>query len=336
MRAIRCNEWKPFRELEVEDIPSPVLGAGQVRIGVHYAGVSFATDLVTRGQYQRKPPRPFTPGTEVAGVVLEVAPGVNSVAVGDRVCASVDWGGHAEEAVTDPATVYRLPDSFPFDIAPQMPTSYGTSHAALSWRAGLKPGETLLVHGSAGAVGLAAVELGKAMGARVIATASTPEKLAVARAHGADRTVLFPGASALEEIRALAPNGVDVVYDPIGGDGFDLALRCTGNEGRILVIGFAAGRIQQIPANILLVKNVAVMGFNYGLYVGWGLKDERHIHEPRVRASIEAMFALYEAGKLHPTTSHIFALDDFRDAMAAVQERRGIGKVLLRMPRASS
>jgi NADPH2:quinone reductase len=334
MRAVRCNEWKPYRELEVEDIPSPPLGAGQIRIGVHYAGVSFATDLVTRGQYQRKPPRPFTPGTEVAGVVLETAPGVTRFKAGDRVCASIDWGGHAEEAVTDPATVYRLPDSFPFDIAPQMPASYGTSHAALSWRAKLQPSETLLVHGSAGAVGLAAVELGKALGARVIATASTPEKLAVARAHGADHAVLFPSSSALDEIRTLAPRGVNVVYDPIGGDGFDLALRCTGNEGRILVIGFAAGRIQQIPANILLVKNVAVMGFNYGLYVGWGLQDERHIHEARVRESMEAMFALYEAGKLRPTTSHIFALDDFRDAMAAVQERRGIGKVLLRMPRA--
>jgi NADPH2:quinone reductase len=334
MRAIRCNEWKPYRELAVEDIPSPVLSAGQVRIGVHYAGVSFATDLVARGQYQRKPPRPFTPGTEIAGEILEVAPGVSRFSVGDRVCACIDWGGHAEEAVTDPTTVYRLPDSLPFDVAPQIPTSYATSYTALSWRAKLQAGETLLVHGSTGAVGLAAVELGKAMGARVIATASTPEKLAVAKAHRADHTVLFTSASALEEIRALAPNGVDVVYDPIGGDGFDLALRCTGNEGRILVIGFAAGRIQQIPANILLVKNIAVMGFNYGLYVGWGLKDERHFHEPKVRASIEAMFAMYEAGTLRPTTSHIFPLADFRDAMAAVQERRGIGKVLLRMPRA--
>jgi NADPH2:quinone reductase len=334
MRAIVCHDWKPYRELEVEEVEAPVLGTGQVRIGVHYAGVSFATDLVTRGQYQRKPPRPFTPGTEVAGEILEVAPGVTRFRAGDRVCGVIDWGGHAEEAVTDPTTVFKLPDSFPFDIAPQMPTSYGTSYTALSWRAHLRPGETLLVHGSAGAVGLAAVELGKAMGARVIATASTVAKLAVAREHGADHTVLFPSGSALEEIRALAPNGVNVVYDPIGGDGFDLALRCTGNEGRILVIGFAAGRIQQIPANHLLVKNVAVMGFNYGLYVGWGLKDERHLHEPRVRAAMDDMFAMFEAGKLRPTTSHIFPLEGFRDAMAAVQERRGIGKVLLRMPQA--
>ncbi len=333
MRAVVCHEWKPYRDLAVENVSAPRLGAGQVRIGIHYAGVSFATDLVTRGQYQRKPPRPFTPGTEIAGEILEVASGVTGFQIGDRVCACIDWGGHAEEAVTDPATVYKLPDSFPFDVAPQIPTSYATSHAALSWRADLRPGETLLVHGAAGAVGLAAVELGKAMGARVIATASTPEKLAVARAHGADAAVLFPSADALAAIRSLAPDGVDVVYDPVGGDAFDLSLRCTGNEGRILVIGFAAGRIQQIPGNILLVKNIAVMGFNYGLYVGWGLKDERHQHEARVRASIEAMFAMFVAGKLQPTTSHIFALDQFADAMQAVQERRGIGKVLLRMPR---
>jgi NADPH2:quinone reductase len=161
-------------------------------------------------------------------------------------------------------------------------------------------------------------------------------QLAEARAHGADAAVLFPSADALAAIRSLAPDGVNVVYDPVGGDAFDLSLRCTGNEGRILVIGFAAGRIQLIPGNILLVKNVAVMGFNYGLYVGWGLKDERLAHEPKVRASIDAMFSLFTAGKLQPTTSHIFALDDFRDAMAAVKERRGIGKVVLRMPQGMS
>ncbi len=325
----------PYRDLMVEDIPSPDLGPGQVRIGVHYAGVSFATDLVTRGQYQRKPPRPFTPGTEVAGEILEIAPGMTRFAVGDRVCACIDWGGHAEEAVTHPATVYKLPDSMPFDISPQIPTSYATSHAALTWRAALQPGETLLVHGAAGAVGLAAVELGKALGAKVIATASTPEKLAVARAHGADDTVLFPSPHALAAIKDRAPHGVNVVYDPIGGDAFDLSLRCTSHEGRILVIGFAAGRIQQIPGNILLVKNISVMGFNYGLYVGWGLKDERIEHESRVRGSIESMFSLYEAGKLRPTTSHIYELGQFSDAMATVQARQGIGKVLLRMPRAS-
>ena len=333
MRAIVCHEWKPFRGLAVEDVLAPSLGPGQVRIGVHYAGVSFATDLVTRGQYQRKPPRPFTPGTEVAGEILEVAPGVSGFAVGDRVCACIDWGGHAEECCVDPATVYKIPASLPFEVTPQFPTSYGTSYAALTWRAGLRTGETLLVHGSTGAVGLAAIQIGKAIGARVIATASTAEKLVIAAANGADRTVLLPSPDALDQLRAAMPNGADVVFDPVGGDAFDLSLRCTGNEGRILVIGFAAGRIQQVPANILLVKNIAVLGFNYGLYVGWGLKDERHTHEAEVRTSMDRMFAWCEEGKLRPTTSHIFPLAQFADAMAAVQERRGIGKVVLRMPR---
>ena len=334
MRAVVCHDWMPYQDLKLEDVAPPVLGAGQVRIGIHYAGVSFATSLVTMGRYQRRPPRPFSPGTEIAGVVLETAPGVTQVAVGDRVCAVIDWGGHAEEAVTDPATVYKLPDSLPFDLAPQFPTSYATSFTALDWRARLQPGETLLVHGAAGAVGLAAVELGKAMGARVVATASTPEKLAVARAHGADGAVLFPDDGALEAIKALAPDGADAVFDPVGGDAFDLSLRAVAQGGRILVIGFANGRIQQIPANMLLVKNIAVLGFNYGKYIGWGLVDERRKHEKAVRAAIETMFRWYQDGKLRPTTSHRFPLTDYAKALDAVLARQAIGKVVLEMPRA--
>ncbi len=334
MRAVRCHEWMRYQDLPLEEVPAPVAGPGQVRIGVHYAGVSFATSLVTMGRYQRKPPRPFTPGTEVAGVVLEVAPGVTQVAVGDRVCAVIDWGGHAEEVVTDPATVYRLPDSLPLAVAPQLPTSYGTAYAALDWRARLQPGETLLVHGAAGAVGLAAVELGKAMGARVIATASTEDKLAAARAHGADATVRLPGDGALEAVKALAPEGADVVFDPVGGDAFDLSLRAVAQGGRILVIGFAAGRIQQIPANILLVKNVSVLGFNYGRYIGWGLVDERHRHEPAVRAAFERMFRWYQEGRIQPTTSHQFPLTAYAAALDAVLARQAVGKVVLRMPAA--
>jgi NADPH2:quinone reductase len=204
----------------------------------------------------------------------------------------------------------------------------------LDWRARLQPGETLLVHGSAGAVGLAAVELGKAMGARIIATASTPEKLAVARSHGADAVVLFPSGGALDAIKAIAPAGADVVFDPVGGDAFDLSLRAVSQGGRILVIGFAAGRIQQIPANILLVKNVSVLGFNYGRYIGWGLVDERHQHEAAVRAAFDTMFRWYEEGRLKPTTSHQFPLSDYAAALDAVLARQAIGKVVLRMPAA--
>ena len=333
MRAVMCRSWMPYQDLPLEDVPSPSLGPGQVRIGTHYAGVSFATSLVTTGRYQRKPPFPFSPGTEVAGEILEVATGVTGFQPGMRVCAVVDWGGHAEEVVTDPATVYPIPDSLPFDRAPQFPTSYATSFAALDWLAKLQPGETLLVHGSAGAVGLAAVELGKAMGARVIATASTQAKLDVARAHGADETVLFPSVDALEQIRARVKSA-HVVFDPVGGDAFDLSLRTVGECGRILVIGFANGRIQQIPANILLVKNISVLGFNYGKYTGWTLTDERKQHEAKVRALQARMFAWFESRKLNPVTSHVFALADYRAAMDAVLGRQGIGKIVLQMPRA--
>ena len=332
MLAVRCHDWMPYQQLDIEDIPIPEAGPGQVRIAVHYAGMSFATSLVTEGRYQRKPPRPFSPGTEIAGVVDRVAPDVTHLKPGDRVAAGIDWGGHAEYAVTDATTVYRIPDALPFDLAPQLPLSYGTSYAALAWRAKLQPGETVLVHGSTGAVGLAAVEFAKAMGATVVATASTGEKLELARAHGADRTVLFPSATALEDLRALLPKGADVIFDPIGGDAFDLSLRCVANSGRILVIGFAGGRVQQIPANILLVKDVAVLGFNFGNYVGWGRVDERKRHEPAMRAAMERIFAWHGEGKIRPLTSHRFPLRDFRAAMETVLNRRSMGKVLLEMP----
>jgi NADPH2:quinone reductase len=332
MLAIRCHQWMPYRDLEIEDIPVPTPGPGQVRIAVHYAGVSFATSLVTEGRYQRKPPLPFSPGTEIAGMVDMVAPDVTHLAPGDRVCAAIDWGGHAEVAVTDATTVYRIPDELPFDVAPQLPLSYGTAYAALAWRARVQPGETVLIHGSAGAVGLAAVELAKALGATVVATASTEEKLALAREHGADRTVVFPSATALDDIRSTLPKGADVVFDPIGGDAFDLSLRCVANSGRILLIGFAGGRIQQIPANILLVKDVSVLGFNFGNYIGWGRTDERKRHEPELRPAMDRIFTWYSQGKLKPISSHRFPLREYRAAMETVLSRRSMGKVVLEMP----
>lgn len=332
MHAVRCHTWMPYLELPLEEVPVPELGPGQVRIAVHYSGVSFATSLVTEGRYQRKPPLPFTPGTEVAGVITEVATGVSGFAVGDRVCAGIDWGGHAEEVCVEPSTTYRVPDGMGLDVAPQFPLSYGTSYAALVWRAGLKAGETVLVNGAAGAVGLAAVEIAKAMGCKVIATASTEAKRALVLAHGADHAVAFPSPDAREQILALAPNGADVVYDPVGGDAFDLALRCVANSGRILVIGFAGGRVQQIPGNIILVKDVSVLGFNYGNFIGWGRKDERKTHEARVRSAFDQMFAWVMEGRLRPTTSHRFALRDYKNAMTTVLAREGMGKVVLAMP----
>lgn len=332
MLAVRCHEWMPYQQLEIEDVPVPKAGPGQVRIAVHYAGMSFATSLVTEGRYQRKPPRPFSPGTEIAGVVDQVAADVTHLKPGDRVAAGIDWGGHAEYAVTDATTVYRLPDALSFDIAPQLPLSYGTSYAALAWRAKVQAGETVLIHGATGAVGLAAVGFARAMGAVVVATASTPEKLALAREHGADRTVLFPSPTALDDLRAALPGGADVVFDPIGGDAFEASLRCIANSGRILVIGFAGGRVQQIPANILLVKDVTVLGFNFGNYVGWGRVDERKRHESAMRAAMERIFAWCVDGTIRPLTSHRFPLREYRAAMETVLGRRSMGKVLLEMP----
>lgn len=336
MLAVRCHDWRRYQDCRLEEVADPVAGPGQVHIATHYAGMSFATSLMTEGRYQRTPPLPFTPGSEVAGEIVGIGPGVDGFAPGDRVCAGVDWGGHAEQVVIDAATVYRLPAELPFRTAPQFPLSYGTAYAALVERARLQPGETVLVHGAAGAVGLAAVEIAAALGARVIATASTAAKCELARAHGAAEAVQFPAADVLERLRAAAPAGMDVVFDPVGGDAFDLSLRCMASGGRILVIGFAAGRIQQIPANHLLVKDVTVHGFFYGRFIGWGRVDERRKWERQVRAGFERMFDWVRQGKLRPSTSHAFPLAEYPAAMDAVLARQGLGKIVLAMPRAGA
>jgi NADPH:quinone reductase len=333
MLAVRCNAWMPYSQLPLEDVPVPQAGPGEVRIAVHYAAMSFAISLVTEGRYQRKPPLPFSPGTEIAGVIDQVASDVTTLKPGDRVLADMDWGGHAEFAVTHASTAYRLPDDLPFDLAPSLPGSYGTAYAALADRARLEPGETVLVHGAAGAVGLAAVECARALGATVVATASTQDKLDLARSHGADHTILFPAGAALHEIRSLLPHGAEVVFDPIGGDAFDLSLRCVANSGRILVIGFAGGRIQQVPANIILVKDVAVLGFNFGNYTGWTRDTSRRsTHGPEMHDVMERIFAWYRQAKINPVVSHRFPLQDYRAAMETVLSRRSMGKVVLEMP----
>jgi NADPH:quinone reductase len=337
MLAVRCNSWMPYVQLPLEDVALPEPGPGEVRIAVYYAGVSFAASLVTEGKYQRKPPFPFSPGTEISGVIDKVAPDVTTFKPGDRVLANIDWGGHAEYAVTHSSTAYRLPDELPFDLAPSLPSSYGTAYGALADRARVAAGEIVLVHGAAGAVGLAAVECAKALGATVVATASTADKLALARSHGADHAILLPSATALDDVRSLLPRGADVVFDPIGGDAFDLSLRCVANSGRILVIGFAGGRIQQIPANIILVKDVAVLGFNFGNYHGWTRDTSRRsTHGQKMRDVMEQLFALYRQGKIRPVVSHRFALSEYRAAMETVLGRRSLGKVVLEMPVAGS
>jgi len=330
MRALVCHSPRDWDELVVEDIAPPRLTPGSVRIEVDCASVSFAMGLQVAGKYQRTYPMPFTPGTEVAGTVLEVSPGVTQVQPGSRVLAICDWGGIAEQVVVPAATVYPIPDALKFDPSIHLPNAYGTAYGGLFWRGSLRAGETVLILGAAGGVGVAAVELARNAGATVIAAASSEDKRAFALAHGAHTAVANEGLR--DAVMAATNNaGVDLVYDPVGGTLFDAALRTVKPFGRIVTLGFASGTVPQIPANLLLVKNISVLGHNMGLYFGWGLRDERQQYEPKMRAMMNELFTLTLAGKLQPHVSHRFTLDQFREAMQAIKSRAAQGKVIIRM-----
>ena len=333
MRALVCRDFGDYRSaVKVEDIPVPELPARGVRVAVDYAAVSFAMSLWIAGKYQRIPPLPFTPGTEVTGTVLDVAPGVTACKPGDKVLALLDWGGYAEQVCATEPTVYRLPAGIDPGKALHFGISYGTAYGGLAWRANLRAGETLLVLGASGAVGLAAVELGKAMGARVIGAAGGAAKCELAKAHGAEVAIDYNAANFRDAIReAAGSRGVDCVFDPVGGDYFDPALRSLAPEGRHVVIGFASGRIPQVAANLLLVKNISVLGFNFGTYVGWSPGDGREQHEPRVRAAYETIFRWYAEGRLSPVLAETFPLERYADAQDAVMSRRALGKVALKL-----
>lgn len=334
MRGVLVEEWTEFENIKLEDCPRPALKPGQVRIKTQAAGVSFATSLVVSGRYQRKPPLPFVPGTEIAGIVTEAADGDSHFKAGDRVCCVLDWGGLAEEAVAFEVNTFLIPDSLEFHRAICFTNSYGTSYAALCWPhlLRLQAGETLLVHGAAGGVGMAAIEIGKILGATVIATAGSAEKLAVARDHGADFTINYREGGFRERVLEITNGrGADVIYDPIGGDVFTESLRCIAPEGRIMPVGFAGGTIQQIPANILLVKNITVCGLNMGYYVGWSPDDVRFEYANRMRETMTQLFEWFELGRLSPVVAQTFALDSFQEAMAEVLGRRSIGRVAIVM-----
>ncbi len=323
MRAVLCHAWGDIEDLRLEDTPSPALPEGHVRIAVHACGVNFADTLIIRGEYQEKPPFPFSPGMEVAGTVIEVAPGIEGAGIreGDRVLAMLEaGGGYAEEAVARASDVTPIPDGMDWAAAAAFPVVYVTSHLALSHRARLQPGEVLLVHGASGGVGLTAVEVGKALGATVIATASSPEKLKVAREHGADHLVNYTTEDIRERVREIA-GGADVVYDPVGGDAFAASLRCINPGGRILVIGFASGRIPEIPANHLLVKDAAAMGLSLG---------QLRNHNPEaVQAAMRELLAWYAQGRLHPHVSQVFPLEEYVEALRLLVDRRSTGKLVL-------
>ena len=322
MRAVICNEWGPPETLAVEDVPAPVPGANEVLIRVRACGVNFADALIVQGKYQEKPPLPFTPGLEVAGEVVAMGADVGGLATGQRVVALCATGGYAE-AVTAPAAVTaRIPDSMPYETAAGFMVAYGTAHIGLAHRARLRKGETLLVHGAGGGVGLAAVEVGKAMGATVIATAGSADKRSLAKAHGAAHVIDYRAGAFKDVVKALTDGrGADVVFDPVGGRVFAQSMRCIAWEGRLLVIGFAAGDIPEVPAGLVLVKNISMVGVFWGAY---------RKHDPTlITRSLRRLFTWYEEGTLRPVVSETLPLERAADAMQRLLRREARGKIVL-------
>ncbi|PYO55508.1 MAG: NADPH:quinone oxidoreductase, partial [Candidatus Rokuibacteriota bacterium] len=321
MRAVICRAWGAVDDLTLEHVPAPIPGPKQLLIDVKATGVNYADSIMVAGRYQTRPPFPFSPGLETAGIVAARGEGASRYEPGDRVMAILPFGGMAERALADEVETFAIPDGMPFDIAGAFPVAYVSSHVAIRWQGRLEPGETLVVLGAAGGVGLAAVEVGKAMGARVIAGASTPEKLERAREHGADALVNYATESLTERVMALTDGkGADVCFDPVGGPLFDAALSSLGWGGRILIIGFVGG-IPSIPANRLLVKHRAALGSALR-YFRWHAPD-------KLRRSVEELIEWYGAGKLAPYISHRLPLSRSIEAIRLLTDRTAAGKVVV-------
>jgi NADPH:quinone reductase len=324
MKAVICKEYGPPERLVVEDVPAPSVSAGTVRIGVHAAGVNFPDVLIIKGEYQFKPEPPFSPGAEISGEVLEVGAGVTSLSVGDRVIGMTGWNGFAEEVVLSPDKCLKMPDSMDHATGAGFSMTYGTSYHALVDRGRLRPGETLLVHGATGGVGTAAVEIGKALGARVIASGGNRDKLEKLRSvYAVDGIVTYGESPPLkDQVKDLTGgSGADVIYDAVGGDVFEQSLRCIAWDGRLLVVGFAGGTIPAAKANLILLKGCAVVG------VFWGAFAAR---EPERNAeNFRRLFEMYEKQQLRPHISHRFPLERASDALDALVRREVIGKAVL-------
>ena len=322
MKAVLCVEHGPPEKLVVRDIPTPEPGRGQVRVKVHAAGVNFPDTLIIQNLYQFKPALPFSPGGEAAGVIDAVGEGVDDLHVGDRVVAMTGNGCYAEAVVANRAQVVPIAGDMPFDIASGFTMTYGTSHHALKQRARLQPGETLLVLGAAGGVGLAAVELGKLMGAKVIAAASTEEKLQVCRDFGADETINYTDASLKDEIKRLTGGrGVDVIYDPVGDRYAEPSFRGMAWNGRYLVVGFAAGEIPSLPLNLPLIKGASIVGVFWGAFT----QAEPALH----RENMAELLKWFSEGKLKPHISRHFTLDQGPEAIRWMMDRKATGKIVL-------
>jgi len=322
MRAVRVHELTGPSALRVDEVPEPTVSAGQVVIDVKACGVNFPDVLLTRGMYQFKPTPPFAPGGEAAGIVRAVGAGVTSVAVGDRVAATVLHGAFAEQLAVPELAVVKLPDAVGFEVGAATLLTYATTLHALADRAALRAGETLLVLGAAGGVGIAAVELGALIGARVIAAASTDDKLAFCRAHGATDVINYATEDLKDRIKALTGgNGVDVVYDPVGGALAEAALRGTAWQGRYLVVGFASGEIPKIPLNLVLLKGCQIVGVFWGSFA---------MREPaRNRAHAAQIFAWVAEGKLAPAIDAVLPFAEAAEALSRLERRAVKGKLVL-------
>ena len=322
MRAVLCKELGPPEKLVVEEVPSPKPGRGQVVVSVKAAGVNFPDTLIIQGKYQFKPEPPFSPGGEVAGVVKELGEGVGGVKRGDRVIASSTYGGFAEEMLVDADRLVAIPEAMDYVPASAFILTYGTSYHALKDRAQLEAGETLLVLGASGGVGLAAVQLGKAMGARVIAAASSDAKLAVCNDNGADELINYGSEDLRARVKAItAGRGVDVVFDPVGGPYSEPALRDMAWNGRFLVVGFAAGDIPKVPLNLPLLKGCSIVGVFWGAFT--------RTEAERNRRNNEALMQLYLAGKIKPHIHATYPLERAAEALNEVLYKRVSGKVVL-------
>lgn len=321
MRAILCKELGPANTLVIDDIASPAPGKGEVKVRVKAAGLNFPDTLIIEGKYQIKPELPFSPGGEMAGEVLEVGDGVKNFKAGQRVMGLTGYGAFAEEIVVPENRLIPVPDGMNDHTAAAFSMVYGTSYHALKQRANIQPGETLLVLGASGGVGLAAVELGKAMGANVIACASSDEKLEVAREAGADDLINYAEEDLKDALKKRYPKGVDVIYDPVGDKFTKAALRNMAWNGRLLVVGFAAGDIPKIPANLALLKGCSIVG------VFWGAFTQQ---EPKVNMqNIMELMQLFGQGKLKPRISQVFKFEEYEQALAALTSRTAKGKVVL-------
>lgn len=322
MKAWQVTEWCEPEQMAFADVEVPEPGRGEVRIRNRAAALNFFDILLVQGKYQVRPPFPFTPGTEVAGTIDAVGEGVEGLKAGDRAHAMVSSGGYAQYSIATQGRTFIIPDSMSYEEAAAMPVIYQTSYLALKVRGALQAGEWLLVHAAAGGVGSSAVQIGKAMSARVIATVGSDEKLDFCLSQGADHAINYSESDWPDKVKKITEGrGADVIYDPVGGDAFDLSTKCIASEGRLIVIGFAGGRIPSIAANRILLKNISVVGCYWGGYV------ERH---PGFLAEAQRdLMAMYEAGQIKPVVSKVYPLEEAPGAMRDLAERKTVGKAVL-------